>query len=176
MSYSYESYSYSTQEFINNDLPKETNGISFNNDSYSINDSLQDNYVYSGNSTTDLTNGSNQIVNDMVRLMSNSRTNSNTYGTSSTNTTFYNSKPTNSTNEQFLNSIETSILRSHAPININETEEITVLGQRGIWANKNEELNWRGIIPINDYPINDDRNPEIITKKPDQDLEYVQGT
>lgn len=38
----------------------------------------------------------------------------------------------------YLSEIETAILRSSVPINLNETEEITVNGQRGIWANRSE--------------------------------------
>jgi hypothetical protein len=35
-----------------------------------------------------------------------------------------------------LSAIEAAILRSAVPIDINETEEVVVNGQRGIWANK----------------------------------------
>jgi len=76
---------------------------------------------------------------------------------------------------QFLSEIEAAVLRSvDAPIQVNETEELTVLGQRGIWSNKSEVVNWRGIIPISEYLINEDANPEIITKRVSQQLEYVQ--
>jgi hypothetical protein len=73
-----------------------------------------------------------------------------------------------------LSSIEEAILRSTAPIEINENEEICVLGQRGIWANKSEIANWRGVVPISEYSINEDPNPEVITKKSLQQLCYVQ--
>jgi hypothetical protein len=73
-----------------------------------------------------------------------------------------------------LSAIEAAILRSTVPIDINETEEITVLGQRGIWANKSEVVNWRGVIPITEYVINEDANPEVITKRSTQQLTYVQ--
>ena len=73
-----------------------------------------------------------------------------------------------------LSSVEAAILRSRNPIDVNETEEITVLGQRGIWANKSEVMNWRGPIPITEYQINEDSNPEVITKQSDQSLVYVQ--
>lgn len=75
---------------------------------------------------------------------------------------------------QGLSSVEAAILRSRNPIDVNETEEITVLGQRGIWANKSEVMNWRGPIPITEYQINEDSNPEVITKQSDQSLVYVQ--
>lgn len=73
-----------------------------------------------------------------------------------------------------LSSIEALILRSTIPITIDETEEITALGQRGIWANRKEALNWKGEIPLSEYTINDDKNPELITKKLVNQLEYIQ--
>jgi len=74
----------------------------------------------------------------------------------------------------FLSEIEQAILRSADPITINESEEITVNGQRGIWANRAEVVNWRGAIPITQYLINEDSNPELITKRSVQQLEYIQ--
>ena len=75
----------------------------------------------------------------------------------------------------FASQIEAAILAAQgAPININETEEITVLGNRGIWANKAEVVNWKGVIPIEQYVINEDANPEVINKKVTQQLEYIQ--
>ena len=70
--------------------------------------------------------------------------------------------------------IETAILRSNEPIEITETEEISALGHRGIWANKSESTNWRGPIPLSNYQINQDNSPELINKKSQQNVEYVQ--
>ena len=70
--------------------------------------------------------------------------------------------------------IEEALLRSSEPINVNETEEATALGQRGILVNRNEILNWRGPVPITQYKINDDPNPEIINKTVNQPVEYTQ--
>lgn len=47
-------------------------------------------------------------------------------------------------------------------------------GQRGIWANKQEVVSWRGPVPITQYAINEDSNPEIITKRSGQQVEYIQ--
>lgn len=74
----------------------------------------------------------------------------------------------------FLSQIEMSILRSMNPIEINESEEITVLGNRGVWVNRAEVLNWKGDLNINEYIINEDANPEVITKRIDRNIEYVQ--
>ena len=46
-----------------------------------------------------------------------------------------------------LSAVEAAILRSSVPIDIDETEQITVLGQSGIWANRCEVINWNGPIP-----------------------------
>jgi hypothetical protein len=75
----------------------------------------------------------------------------------------------------FLSEIESAILKStDAPIPIAETEELNVLGQRGIWLNKSEIVNWQGDLPLCEYTINEDTNPEIINKRVRQQLEYVQ--
>ena len=73
-----------------------------------------------------------------------------------------------------LSAVETAILRSSVPIEIGEGEEIVVNGNRGIWANKAESINWKGPLPLSQYAINSDSNPEVITKKSRQHLVYQQ--
>lgn len=75
---------------------------------------------------------------------------------------------------QVLSDMECAILRSKEPIDITEQDEIEVLGQRGIWANKAEVINWRGLLPISQYLINEDSNPEVITKRSQQKISYIQ--
>jgi len=75
---------------------------------------------------------------------------------------------------EFLSQIEQAILRATNPIEVTETEELTVLGQRGIWLNKQEVNAWRGDIAITEYKIHEDSNPQIINKKYTQVFEYVQ--
>ena len=56
-----------------------------------------------------------------------------------------------------------------------ETEEIEVNGERGQLVNQAEVAAWRGDIPLSEYQINQDANPEVITKRAaNQNLEYVQ--
>ena len=69
--------------------------------------------------------------------------------------------------------MESVILKSSEPIEI-EGEEIVVNGQRGIWANRNESVCWKGELPLDQYPINQDPNPELIIKKPKAKLDFVQ--
>jgi len=73
-----------------------------------------------------------------------------------------------------LSQIEQQILRSTKPIEVSETEEITVIGQRGVWMNKAEVNAWRGDLAITEYRIHEDQNPQIVTKKFEQQVEYVQ--
>jgi len=77
--------------------------------------------------------------------------------------------------EAYYSEVEAAILRSaDEPISVNESEEVNAGGQRGIYANKAEVVNWRGPLPITEYSINEDPNPEVITKRVTQQLEYVQ--
>lgn len=120
--------------------------------------------AYSSNGTV------NQIANDLLQL-TNRNVNVNSGNYNQTVSASYQALATGTSN---LSSIEAAILRSNVPIDINETEEITWNGQRGIWANKAEVINWRGLIPLNEYRINEDPNPEVITKKTEQQLVYQQ--
>ncbi len=85
-----------------------------------------------------------------------------------------NSSSSSNANVEWLSQIEQSILRSANPIEVNESEELTVLGQRGLWLNRAEVNAWRGDISIEEYRIHQDSNPQIITKRVEQVLEYVQ--
>lgn len=79
-----------------------------------------------------------------------------------------------STHDSFLSHIEIAILRADNPIDVTTTEELTVLGQRGIWMNKSEVESWRGDISISEYAIHEDSNPQVLTKKVKRSIEYVQ--
>jgi hypothetical protein len=70
--------------------------------------------------------------------------------------------------------VEAAILRANNPLEFKESENLTVIGQSGLWVNREEVLNWRGVIPIAQYLINEDSNPEIIRKKTEQQLVYEQ--
>lgn len=76
--------------------------------------------------------------------------------------------------QQYLSETEQAILRSSNPLQVNEDQEISVNGQRGVWINKEEVQNWRGDLPLEQYEINQDTSPEIITKKSQQQVEYIQ--
>jgi hypothetical protein len=73
-----------------------------------------------------------------------------------------------------FSAIEQAILRANNPVEFNESESLTINGQTGIWVNKTEVLNWRGVMPITQYVINEDSNPEIIRKRTEQQLIYEQ--
>lgn len=77
----------------------------------------------------------------------------------------------------YLSETEAAILRADAPIYLpdgEQTEEITVNGQKGLWVNRQEIVNWRGPVPITAYEINQDPNPELIRKRTAQQVNYIQ--
>lgn len=116
----------------------------------------------------------NQISSERQTLNSNGASNFSGTGDASFSSSFSIPKNGDTQTHIYLSDIEQSIIRSSQPIQINETEEITVNGQHGIWANRAEVVNWRGDIPINQYVINEDANPEVINKRSEQTLEYMQ--
>ena len=73
-----------------------------------------------------------------------------------------------------LSIIENSILTANNPIEFHETESLTVHGNTGLWLNRTEIVNWKGEIPITQYLINEDLNPEVIRKRTEQRLVYEQ--
>jgi hypothetical protein len=96
----------------------------------------------------------------------------NTVTAASSINSFLLNQPNSSSN--FYSEVEAAILRANIPLDLNESEEITVNGERGVWVNKNETSNWKGSLPLGQYQINDDPNPEIIRKRTDQQLQYMQ--
>ena len=78
------------------------------------------------------------------------------------------------TKSAFLSTVEEAMLRSDEPIEVNESEEISVIGNYGVWMNKEEVTKWKGLVPIEEYQINEDDEPEIITKRSQHQIEYVQ--
>jgi len=70
--------------------------------------------------------------------------------------------------------VEAAILAASNPPVFDESEVINVVGQSGVWTNKAELLAWRGVIPLNQYLINEDANPEVIRKRTEQQLIYEQ--
>lgn len=88
-----------------------------------------------------MSNTSNQIASDLIAMLgTNTSPNSSTRNSSFSNGRATLAMPsTASVPGSFLSEIETAILRSsETPIHLEETEELTVLGERGIWANRSE--------------------------------------
>lgn len=65
----------------------------------------------------------------------------------------------------YVSKIEQAILNSTEPITTESSEVIEVNGVRGIWLNKSEVESWQGEIPLTDYEINNDSDPEIVKLK-----------
>jgi len=88
-----------------------------------------------------MSNTSNQITNDLIAMFAgNTSPNTSTRVSNYTTSRATLAMPsTASVPGSFLSEIESAILRStETPIHLDETEELTVLGQRGIWANRSE--------------------------------------
>lgn len=88
--------------------------------------------------------------------------------------TFKKSVANLSNSSNFFSEIESAIMKSNDPIEIRESDEISALGQRGIWVNKTESLNWKNSHLLSQYSINNDPDPQIVFKKSQQPLEYIQ--
>ena len=69
---------------------------------------------------------------------------------------------------QFLSEVEVSLLNSVNPLELEESGEITVLGNRGVWTNRDEVSKFRG--DLNEYSINEDSNPQVINKKVEKNI------
>ena len=134
---------------------------------------------YSFNSYSSSTEGSaqNNIAQDLLALLGSGGATGSTNaitGFSASSSSTLNASLNASASGAVLSQIELAILRSLNPIEINESEEITIHGQRGVWLNKAEINAWRGDLAISEYKIYEDSNPEIITKKVTQAVEYIQ--
>lgn len=73
--------------------------------------------------------------------------------------------------------VERAILESENPLPLteNDHDQITLSDrEQGIWLNKDENLNWNGPLPLDQYRLNVDPNPTVITKKPTEKLRYRQ--
>lgn len=89
----------------------------------------------------------------------------------SNNSTSSNSNSNSNSQNTYRSKVETAILNSNEPIEINESHEICANGYKGIWANKDEIANWVGPIPLSEYPINQDPNPILIKKRSNKNIE-----
>jgi len=70
--------------------------------------------------------------------------------------------------------VERAILASQNPLPVEGSEEIEAIGHRGIFANKPELERWRGKLPLAEYKLYEDPNPQIIKRKPVEKVKYIQ--
>ena len=87
--------------------------------------------------------------------------------------------PSTKTKAQFFShkrsSIADKILNAASPIEVDkEAESITVNDLSGIHVNKSDEQNWTSTVPIENYSINVDPNPEVVHKTNEAVVEYKQ--
>ena len=72
----------------------------------------------------------------------------------------------------FKSQVEASILAAANPLEFNATKQMTAAGQTGLWLNESEVLAFNGNLA--EYAFVEDANPQVVTKKVQQQLEYVQ--
>jgi hypothetical protein len=73
----------------------------------------------------------------------------------------------------FHSEIEQALLTAKNPIDITTTETATAGQYQGFYLNKQEVDQFRGPLPIEQYPLNDDPCPEVIKKRLDK-VRYTQ--
>ncbi|CAF0939194.1 unnamed protein product [Brachionus calyciflorus] len=72
-----------------------------------------------------------------------------------------------------LNNLKEPFKNSSNKIQIDATQKITVNNK--IKLNQIENINWKGRISLNQYPLNHDPNPDIIRKKPIEKVKFNQN-
>jgi len=78
----------------------------------------------------------------------------------------------NCVSANYLSEVESAILNAKNPLVVTESEEISALGNRGVWTNRAEVAKFNGDLSL--YQINEDPNPQVITKKVERNVEYIQ--
>ena len=134
------------------------------------------NAVISRNSNNNSHEVSNRIALDLIQLLRQQSNSSSSSIHHSNNIASFASSFSSSPPSRLLSDVEAAILRSSEPLETSERDEIEVLGERGLWLNKAEVLGWQsnGPLSIDQYVINQDPHPEVITKRSRQILSYVQ--
>ena len=72
----------------------------------------------------------------------------------------------------FKSQVEASILAAANPLEFNASKQMSAAGQTGLWLNEAEVLAFNGNLA--EYVFVEDANPQVINKKVQQQLEYVQ--
>ncbi len=116
-------------------------------------------YSYTSSFSSSAASGGNNIATDLLALIGG--------GSSSASASV-------TVSSEYLSQVEQAILRAVNPLEVSESEELTVIGQRGVWLNKQEVNAWRGDLAITEYRIHEDANPQVIQKRYEQVFEYVQ--
>ena len=77
-------------------------------------------------------------------------------------------------NQGFVSEIEIALRNAKQPLdNLKQHEIINAGPYRGVYLNKHEVDAWRGPVPIDQYHLHDDSNPEVIRKRLDK-VRYTQ--
>lgn len=78
---------------------------------------------------------------------------------------------------EIISEIERAIRNATSPLELeyDRDETIKVGEYEGYYLNKREaQEKWSGSVPLDEYPLNEDTNPEVIRKKPTEKIVYEQ--
>ncbi|RNA19278.1 hypothetical protein BpHYR1_021380 [Brachionus plicatilis] len=74
----------------------------------------------------------------------------------------------------YRTNLEENIILSQNPVACRENGIIKVNDVTGTWINRDESLNWKGVLPLDQYALNNDPNPIVVKKKPLNKIKYTQ--
>lgn len=83
----------------------------------------------------------------------------------------YSNRPCDATKliQQYKSEIETKILESKRPLQVNEAVTYNLKGKKFVWLNKKECDEWKGSIPLSEYPIDfDEKKAQVVKLKHEQ--------
>ena len=66
------------------------------------------------------------------------------------------------------------IITSISPLDLTATSQISIQRNTGLHLNEQEDQQWHGTVELSEYPMNVDPTPEVVHKKLDQTVNYVQ--
>lgn len=84
-----------------------------------------------------------------------------------------------SESEKYMSEIGSQLINSTEPLRLDEDKYVHLDGESGIMQNLDEVINnqnqkWTGKIPLTEYAINEDLEPQVLRKKTCKTIEYIQ--